>query len=118
MLLDDAHPRPQRHKCETPPDCDINDSDAAICTVHRAQNVQVLRQEKCAMKWLAEIVGKVDSPARVSCGFPPEDRFAQYLAQVRAIDLVDVKKVVTRRIRQGLGGGFHQKSWHRREPES
>jgi hypothetical protein len=66
MLGDDPRVRPERYECEAPPNRDINNPDATIGGIHRAQYVQVFRNEKPAMKWLSKIIRQVDFTIAVS----------------------------------------------------
>src|SRR5579862_6881971 len=60
VLFDDAHPGPQWHKRKSSPNRDVNDGDAAVRTVHRAEDMKIFRQEERVMKRLAEVVGQID----------------------------------------------------------
>src|SRR5689334_9373463 len=100
-LLNHTHTRPERNERESPAHCYINDGDATIRTVHCSEDVQIAWQKESAMKRFAKIIGKVNSTALFR-RFEQKYGLTKNFAQVGAVDLIDVQKVVARWALEGV----------------
>src|ERR1035438_1144254 len=96
---------PQREETEAPAHGNIDDSDAAVRAVHSAEDVQVVGQAKATMKGRSEVIRQIDGSRRLWIRFEQIYRFPQDFAQIGAIDLVDVQKVVVLRSEERREGG-------------